>query len=113
MTLKPRQSTAGVVRERLAEFERRIAFGVRLEALIDELNAEGFKVSYKTFRNALSLARSSRSTAVETGRVAVSSPRLCEPAAPVAQSTAVSAGVPRAVGFVAPMTSDKLKDDLF
>lgn len=111
--MNARQSTAGIVRERLAQFEQRIAVGVRLEVLIDELNAEGLRVSYKTFRNALSLARHKRSASV----LADPSPNKLERPSGVAAragcAAAASSATQRNTGFTTPVSSDMSKDDLF
>lgn len=51
------QSLAGVIRERLATIEARLAVGVRQEVIVAELAAEGYETTLKNLRNELCRAR--------------------------------------------------------
>lgn len=60
------RSVAGVVRERLAEIEQRIAFGWSLRRLHEELVAEGFSHELEGFKTALRRAREQAGQASES-----------------------------------------------
>ena len=51
---------SGVIRKRLPIIETRMYEGVRQAVIVDELNAEGFNVSIKDFRQLLYRARKSQ-----------------------------------------------------
>jgi len=51
------QSLAGVIRERLDAIEARLAVGVRQEAILAELAADGYETTLKNLRNELCRAR--------------------------------------------------------
>jgi hypothetical protein len=55
--VKQNQSGRGAIRERIAAIEAKLEVGVKQEAIIEELKAEGFEFNPQTFRNALMLAR--------------------------------------------------------
>ncbi|WP_326999620.1 hypothetical protein [Comamonas testosteroni] len=57
MKTKQSQSLAGVIRERLASIEARLAVGVRQEVIVAELTAEGYETTLKNLRNELCRAR--------------------------------------------------------
>jgi hypothetical protein len=52
-----RQSYAGVIRQRLGRIEREIAYGVRHDAIRQDLARAGFDASLSTFRTSLARAR--------------------------------------------------------
>ncbi len=52
-----KQSLAGVVRERLEEFEHKLFIGVAQQTLVEELRESGHEVTAKNFRNELYRAR--------------------------------------------------------
>lgn len=55
---KPPQTLNGVIRERLEDIERRLAFGVRQEVILEELRSQGYETTtIDTLRNALWRAR--------------------------------------------------------
>lgn len=54
---KPPQTLNGVIRERLEDIEKRLAFGVRQEVILDELRTLGYETTIDTLRNALWRAR--------------------------------------------------------
>lgn len=55
--MKRPQSLAGLIRERLSQYETRLSVGVHHWVIVDELVKEGYKISVPHFRNLLSLAR--------------------------------------------------------
>lgn len=55
------QSLAGVIRERLASIEARLAVGIRQEVIVSELAAEGYETTLKNLRNELCRARKRKS----------------------------------------------------
>lgn len=64
MKTKQSQSLAGVIRERLASIEARLAVGVRQEVILAELAAEGCETTLKNLRNELCRARKRKSKAL-------------------------------------------------
>ena len=72
----PRQSYAGAIRQRLGHIEREIGFGLRHEAIRQDLAAAGFDAGLNTFRKSLWRARvwwrvqalMKGSSVVDTGR---------------------------------------------
>jgi len=69
---------AGVIRERKASIEARLAVGVRQEVILAELAAEGYETTLKNFRNELCRARK----------------KVAAPAAPVGGKAALTAAMP-------------------
>jgi hypothetical protein len=55
--VKREQSLAGLVRQRLPEFEEKFYFGIRQQVVVDDLNAEGYEITLSHFKTLIHLAR--------------------------------------------------------
>lgn len=93
--MKKTQSLAGYIRERLAQYEDRLAIGIRQEVILEELAQAGYETTIYTLRTLLSRARKQRDAAVqkaaETG-VSSPAPAAAKPEKKTANPLTKSAG---------------------
>lgn len=96
---KKTRSFAGVVRERLAEIEKKMAQGFTHEGIRQELMAEGFEASLQSFSSTLARARQRKKASVQPQ---IGSKLPVDPALQSLPPTALAAA-PAPVPSVAPV----------